>query len=194
MPAPSVTTFTTPGFSNGGGLPMAIARNGDINPNQYIVISPYSFDMGSGRRLSTLNCSTTLKDTPRLSSSGKPLIWFDADIDNNPRWNHMAEGGMLNALLDADPPVVRPTGEIRAICLEGGGKRLESQVEILFEEGELARICCHCGEIELLEICRFERCGGDARRPLYMCFNCAKMSAFRRNVAWAMRQIFDKPK
>lgn len=173
-------------LSKGVPIPYALARKDDSNPNQFMVVYTQSYGFVEGRDVGILNRSTSSTDTYRLTPDGHPLIWFNSDIDD---YEYMTDAGMLNALLEADPPIARRTGETRTLQTADGAKCMEPEVEILVDEGELARVCCYCGALERVEYCRYERCGGDAIHPLYMCFVVCVLSSYSSHATHRLRRL-----
>ena len=179
---PLFTLFESPGIFK-GSRDFALARSGNTNPNHYLVVH----SMGSGffysreeRRYSILNLSTGrgAAEVPRLSENGRPLIWFDAEIDR-PGSVYGPNHDMLSVLQAASIPLLRVTGRTRTKS-ENGVEREEKEVEILLGEDELARICCYCGIIEYkTDTERFEKCSGEGYQSLYWCEQCAKDSPRR---------------
>lgn len=129
----------------------SFARKDAINRNQYMLVLALPYGMAYDRRVATLNRSTTEVDVPTLSPSNHPIILFDCAFNPNkdPR-------GFLGALLQAEPPVVRLTGNSRKMQTKLGAAKLVPKVEILMNEDDLAHMCCYCGYIELTQT--FARC------------------------------------
>ncbi|EJD39238.1 hypothetical protein AURDEDRAFT_139331 [Auricularia subglabra TFB-10046 SS5] len=144
------------------GVDFGIARSG----GQYAVVFAKGNGMLVSRRFSTLNT----EGTTELSAAGRPLIWFDAAIDRDPR-NLGPACGTLQGLLAASPPVIRLTGRARGETQE---------VEILLNEDDLARVCQACGTVEAkTEERRWERHAGEGYDSLYWCGMCANSSVRR---------------
>jgi hypothetical protein len=161
--------FTSPDLAQ-GGLSYAIARK---SPNTYLLVFARAYGMAASRIVAVLNASTPRSNrapTLPVSSSGKPLLWLDADLD---RQNLGLEGGMLKALLAAEPSVIVATGRTRGMYMAEGGLWETSEVEILLSEDELARVCWYCEAIEtetdVKEGDRFVPCGGEGYETTYMC-------------------------
>ncbi|KAH9914028.1 uncharacterized protein B0H18DRAFT_151886 [Fomitopsis serialis] len=98
--------------------------------------------------------------------------------------------GMLNALLQAEPPVIRPTGRTRKMVDKSGGVELAHEVEILVDEDGLSHVCCYCGQPEFIEPCRFKRCNKDSTRPQYLCPTCEEQSRLTRAFRWVLRRYW----
>ena len=165
-----IRDFSSPAFAN-GHIYFAIARKDDANRNQYMLVLARGHGMAVTRKGATLNSSTSsaAAEAPTLSSSGHPLIWFDADWERDPSAPLFPEGGLLNALLAAEPPVIRTTGRSRTQRTKKGEGHEAPEVEILLGEDELAHICCYCGDVELLEGDRWQRCNNSTSAPAYGC-------------------------
>lgn len=163
-----ICDFSSPAFAN-GHIYFALARKDDTNRNQYMLALARGYGMAATRKGATLNSSTSSADAPALSSSGHPLIWFDADWELDPNESTFPEGGLLDALLAAEPPVIRATGRTRTQHTKRGGEREIPQVEILLGEDELAHVCSYCGDVELPEGDRWQRRNDDASNPAYCC-------------------------
>jgi hypothetical protein len=167
-----MVSFTSQGFTDRGGLEYGLARK---SPNTYLLVYARAYGMAVCRYTAILNVSTPRSiSSPalRLSTSGRPLIWIDADVDRDPR-NIGPEGGMLKALLAAEPPVFRSTGRTRGMYMPEGGLRDAGEVELLLTEDELARACWYCGVIEyewrVSSNDRFVPCDGEGYQTTYMC-------------------------
>ncbi|KZT68258.1 hypothetical protein DAEQUDRAFT_812227 [Daedalea quercina L-15889] len=188
----SIRHFSSPAFAN-GHISFALARKDDVNPNQYMLVLARGYGMAETRRGATLNATTSsgVGDAPSLSSSGHPLIWFDADWEHEAGDPDFPEGGLLNALLAAEPPVVRTTGRTRPMMSKRSEERVAQEVEILLGEDELAHVCCYCGEPELLDVDRWKLSNDDVTRPMYCCSECSKQNAFRKKLTWALRRLRD---
>jgi hypothetical protein len=164
-----MTAFYAPLYGT-SSLEYAIARK---NPNTYVLVFARAYGMASSRYVAILNASTP--DTPALplSTSGKPLIWIDADIDRDSR-NLGPGGGVITSLLAAETPVVRLTGRTRGMHMPEGGLRNVPEVELLLNADELAQICRDCGAIELesdaKEGRRFQTVSGEGYIATYRCF------------------------
>ncbi|KZT68259.1 hypothetical protein DAEQUDRAFT_336988 [Daedalea quercina L-15889] len=143
--------------------------------------------MAATRRWATLNCSTSpgMAEAPTLSSAGHPLIWLDCDIDRDPR---SVGPDLLNTLLSADPPVVRPTGRMCTMVAEPGGARVAHEVEILMGEDGFSRMCCYCGDTELAGPHSFKLCSSDNARSRYICSACEGQTAAKRTLLWTLRR------
>ncbi|KAI0720885.1 hypothetical protein C8Q72DRAFT_89420 [Fomitopsis betulina] len=183
---PQLRDFTTPRFGL-SALGLGFARKDATNRNQYMLFWALPYGMAYDRRITSLNQSTTAAeaDAPRLSPSKHPIIHFDCDFDpypGDPR-------GILGILLEAEPPVIRLTGNSRKIQTELGALKLIPEVEILMDEDELTHICCYCGISEYIPW-RFERCNGDRARPEYICPCCKSEFKLTRNMRWALQQYW----
>jgi hypothetical protein len=149
----------------------AIARQ---SPSTYLVVFARAYGMAAGRQVATLNVSTPQSsNSARFSSSGKPLIWIDSDLDrHSPSLG--PEGGVLKALLAAEPPVVRATGRVRGMHMPEGGLRDAAEVEVLLAGDDMARVCWYCSDVELESDVqdgrRFPVSGGEGYEATYMCF------------------------
>ncbi|KAH9836069.1 uncharacterized protein C8Q71DRAFT_868116 [Rhodofomes roseus] len=166
-----IRDFSTPAFAS-GGVRLALARRDDVNRNQYMLVLATGYGMAETRKGATLNCTTSSSaaNAPALSPAGHPLIWFDANWDREPGDSTFPEGGLLNSLLAAEPPVVRLTGRGRTAADKlKGGERVAQEVEILLDEDELAHVCCYCGEPELVDGERWKLCNDTASQPAYCC-------------------------
>ncbi|EPS94138.1 hypothetical protein FOMPIDRAFT_157994 [Fomitopsis schrenkii] len=182
-----IRDFSSPAFANGYIL-FALARKDDTNRNQYMLVLARGYGMAATRKGATLNSSTPSADAPALSSAGHPLIWFDADWERDPSDATLPEGGLLNALLAAEPPVIRTTGRTRTQSTNKRGEREVQEIEILLGEDELAHICYYCGDVELLEGDRWQRRNDNAANPAYCCTTCSGQSALRRTWNTALRR------
>jgi len=142
-----------------------------------------------------LNCTTPPSDKLGLSAEKRPFIWLDSDIDRDER-NLGPPGGMLSALLAADPPVIKATGRMEMMHSSEGGLREASEVEILLSEEDLGRVCFYCGTIEVVWDDRFKQCGGQGYDSLYWCDQCSKKSTISRVASSALKSIgaFIQPK
>jgi hypothetical protein len=156
--------FTSPTLA-GGRLEYALVRKPG---NQFSLIFTRGAGMAADREGAVLNFSTPPSDQPVLSADRHPIIWLDSDIDRDER-NLGPPGGMLAALLAADPPVIRATGRTKVIHASMGGERDVSEVEVLLAEEDLARVCYYCGSMETVYDDRFEQCGGQDHESLYWC-------------------------
>ncbi|KAH9910630.1 uncharacterized protein B0H18DRAFT_443126 [Fomitopsis serialis] len=167
-----ILSFVTPAYAK-GGLCFALARKDSLNRNQYMLVFARPYGMAYDRRGPTLNCaaSSNEADAPGLSSSGHPMICFDCDIDLNPL--RPEPKGMLNALLQAEPPVIRPTGRTRKMVDKSGGVELVHEVEILVDEDGLSH-----------------RCNKDSTRPQYLCPTCEEQSRLTRAFRWVLRRYW----
>lgn len=155
--------FTSPALSN-GGLEFSLARK---HPNKYLAVYARAYGMAATREWSILNFTTP--GSERLSSSpqNRPCIWLDTELDRDER-NLGPAGGMLAAMLAAEPPVVKATGRTKTIHAALGGEREAHEVEILVQEDDLARFCYYCGGLQhATDI--FERCGGEGYTSIYWC-------------------------
>lgn len=145
------------------GVDFGIARS---PRGRYAVVFAKGNGMLESRRFSALHA----EDAAELSADGRPLIWFDAAIDRDPR-NLGPPGGTLAALLAATPPVIRLTGRTRGETRE---------VEILLAEDELARVCGSCWAVEAKsEERRWQRHQGAGCESLYWCELCANSNLRR---------------
>ncbi|KAH9832339.1 uncharacterized protein C8Q71DRAFT_714513 [Rhodofomes roseus] len=166
--------FQVPALAN---LHFAIARKDHINRSQYMLVCARPYGMAYDQRIVTLNESTSADEAPILCGpSGHPLIWFDCPDDLGT--SQRVPGGLLYALLEARPTVLRLTGRTRKVFTDAGGLHPVREVEILLREEELARMCCYCGQPEYINGCdpvpypssnRFTRCGNDPTKPQYLC-------------------------
>ncbi|KAH9914006.1 uncharacterized protein B0H18DRAFT_1125869 [Fomitopsis serialis] len=182
--------FRMPAYAR-GLLVFALARKDSLNRNQYMLVLAEPYGMADDRRVATLNCSTSANeaDAPASSPSEHPVIWFDCDVDRDPLVTE-PKGGVYNAMLQADPPVIRPTGRTRKMVAEPGGVQVAHEVEILPGEDELSHMCCYCGQSELLGPTRFKRCDRDTARPQYWCSTCEHQSTLTRLFSWAVRRYW----
>jgi hypothetical protein len=171
VPILPMLVFTSPDLAK-GGISYAIARK---SPNTYILAYARAYGMAASREVAILNAFTPRSNsapTLPLSASGKPLIWIDTDLDRDAR-NLGPEGGVLKALLAAEPPVIQSTGRTRGMHMTEGGLRDAGEVELLLTEDELARVCWYCSAIEtetdVKDNDRFRSCGGEGYETTYMC-------------------------
>lgn len=163
-----IREFSSPAFAN-GRIYFTLARKDDTNRNQYMLVLARGYGMAATRKGATLNSSTPSSDAHVLSPTGNPLIWFDADWERDPSDATFPEGGLLNALLAAEPAVIQTTGRTRGQSTKKGGEREVPEVEILLGEDELAHICYYCGDVELPQADRWQRRDDDANTPIYCC-------------------------
>ena len=111
--------FTCPDIAK-SGLELAIARK---SPATYLVIFARAYGMAETRVYAVLNVSTPRSTVPPSSSSGRPLIWLDADLDRRPP--HLGPpDGVLAAVRAADSEVIRPTGRTQRMNAKLGGERI----------------------------------------------------------------------
>ena len=144
---------------------MAIARKDATNRSQYMLTLALSFGMVDDLRLATLNRSTTADQQPSMSPSGHPIILLDCTFNPVPE----VPGGLLGILLQAEPAVIRLTGNTRKVLTDTGTPKLLPEVEILMGEDDLAHTCCYCGKVEFIEPWRFRCCSSDPATPQYIC-------------------------
>ncbi|KZT68260.1 hypothetical protein DAEQUDRAFT_336989 [Daedalea quercina L-15889] len=178
--------FTTPAY---GVLRFALARKDSTNRNQYMLVFAEPYGMACDRRVATLNEFTSAReaDAPTLSASGHPLIWFDCTMDLNPK----NQDGILHALLQVEPPVIRLTGRTRKVPTESGDVQLVREVEILLGEDDLAHVCYYCGNPEFFEpYHRYKRCNSNPAPPRYICPPCEDQFKVTRNLRWALRRYW----
>jgi hypothetical protein len=179
--------FTSPNIV-GGRLGHALARK---PYNQYTLIFTAGYGMAASRESAILNSTTPYSEKLETSAENRPLIWLDADVDRDER-NLGPPGGMLKALLAAEPPVIRPTGRTKVIYASEGGEREVSEVEVLLSEEDLARVCFYCGAMETLSDDRFESCGGQAHESLYWCAPVSMINNSRIFIAHIYGSVYEK--
>ncbi|EPS94153.1 hypothetical protein FOMPIDRAFT_1055348 [Fomitopsis schrenkii] len=188
-PFSQLRDFTTPGFGH-NTLRFAFARKDATNRNQYMLVCALPYGMAYDQRIVTLNRSTTAAeaDAPTLSPSKHPIIFFDCNFDPNPT----IPRGLLGILLQAEPPVIRLTGNSRKIHTELGAPKLVPEVEILMGEDDLAHMCCYCGAPEFIELAprRFKRCNNDPAQPQYICSNCEDQTKLTRSLRWVLKRYW----
>lgn len=155
--------FTSPALSN-GGLEFSLARK---HPNKYLAVYARAYGMAATREWSILNFTTPGSERLFSSPQNRPCIWLDTELDRDER-NLGPAGGMLAAMLAAEPPVVKATGRTKMIHAALGGEREAHEIEILVQEDDLARFCYYCGGLQhTTDI--FERCGGEGYTSIYWC-------------------------
>ncbi|PPQ86373.1 hypothetical protein CVT26_006289, partial [Gymnopilus dilepis] len=80
---PKVHTIMSKPFTF--GLECCIARN-PYPGNQYFMVFGRGYGMADSRILQVMNCSTCGPDKLELSEkSGRPLIWYDSDLERRGR-------------------------------------------------------------------------------------------------------------
>ncbi|KAF8313274.1 hypothetical protein DL93DRAFT_1186712 [Clavulina sp. PMI_390] len=155
-----------------GTWELAIARK---NGNQYFLVLSKPSGFIERRELSHLNVSTSPSpNSPLLSTSGRPLIWFDPDVTRRPQASPL---GTLDALKHIQPrAVLNETGRNEHMApQEGsdvpGGAKLVPEVELLLPEHDLCHSCEYCGDLEINDTGNdaFECTGGQGYSSRYSC-------------------------
>ncbi|KDR73037.1 hypothetical protein GALMADRAFT_228722 [Galerina marginata CBS 339.88] len=171
--------FTSPQLSS-GSLQYALARKPN---NQLVLIFARAYGMLETRESAILNFTTPHSQKPQLSAENRLLIWLDSDVDRDDREFVKPPGGMLAALLAADPPIISTTGRTKMMSSAEGREREAVEVELMMSVDDLARICYYCHAIETdvdAREARFQVCGGDGFETQYCCNSCSTSSGIRR--------------
>lgn len=125
-PPPQLRDFTSLAFGH-SRVHKGIACKDAMNRNQYMLTLALSFGMVDDLRLATLNRSTTADQQPSMSPSGHPIILLNCTFNPVPE----VPGGLLGILLQAEPAVIRLTGNTRKVITDTGAATLLPEVEIL---------------------------------------------------------------